>query len=56
LLLTIHLNGVPGFQASVLHLRREFDHGVFDQLAVHYEEGRSRASRRTAFRAARRHP
>jgi transcriptional regulator with XRE-family HTH domain len=37
MLLTIHLSGVPGFQAPVLQLRREFDYGIFDQLAAHFE-------------------
>jgi lambda repressor-like predicted transcriptional regulator len=38
MLLTIHLHGTPGFQAPVLHLRRELDYGIFDQLAKHFED------------------
>lgn len=38
LLLTIHLHGTPGFQAPVLHLHREMDFGIFDQLAKHFED------------------
>jgi hypothetical protein len=38
LLLTIHLYGTPGFQAPQLHIRRERDYGLFDQLAKHFED------------------
>ncbi len=38
LLLTIHTHGTPGFQAPLLHLRREQDYGIFDQLAKHFED------------------
>lgn len=37
MLLTIHTSGTPGFQAPLLHLRRERDYGIFDQLAAHIE-------------------
>lgn len=38
LLVTIHLYGTPGIQAPVLHLRRDRDYGIFDQLARHIED------------------
>ena len=38
MLLTIHLHGTPGFQAPTLHLRRQRDYGIFDQLARHIED------------------
>ena len=38
LLLTIHLHGTPGFQAPVLHLKRDRDYGIFDQLTRHVED------------------
>ena len=38
LLLTIHLAGTPGFQAPLLHLHRERDYGIFDQLTKHVED------------------
>jgi transposase len=38
MLLTIHLYGTPGFQAPLLHLRRQHDYGLFDQLAKHIED------------------
>ena len=38
MLLTIHLRGVPGFQAPTLHVRRQRDYGIFDQLAGHLED------------------
>jgi len=38
MLLTVHLYGTPGFQAPLLHLRRERDYGLFDQLAKHLED------------------
>lgn len=38
MLLTIHLYGTPGFQAPLLHLRRQYDYGLFDQLAKHLED------------------
>jgi lambda repressor-like predicted transcriptional regulator len=38
MLLTIHLYGTPGFQAPLIHLRRERDYGIFDQLATHIED------------------
>ncbi len=38
MLLTIHLYGTPGFQAPLIHLRRERDYGMFDQLAAHIED------------------
>ena len=38
LLLTIHLHGTPGFQAPLLHLRRQHDYGLFDQLAKHIDD------------------
>ncbi len=38
MLVTIHLYGTPGFQAPLLHLHRQRDFGVFDQLAKHLED------------------
>ena len=38
MLLTIHLHGTPGVQAPVLHVRREYDYGIFDQLQTHLEK------------------
>ena len=38
MLLTIHLHGTPGFQAPTLHLRRQRDYGIFDQIARHLED------------------
>lgn len=38
ILLTIHLYGTPGFQAPLLHLRRQHDYGLFDQLTKHVED------------------
>jgi lambda repressor-like predicted transcriptional regulator len=38
MLLTIHLHGTPGFQAPTLHLRRQRDYGIFDQLTGHVED------------------
>jgi transcriptional regulator with XRE-family HTH domain len=38
MLVTIHLYGTPGFQAPLLHIRRERDYGIFDQLAAHIED------------------
>jgi lambda repressor-like predicted transcriptional regulator len=38
MLLTVHLYGTPGFQAPLIHLRRERDYGIFDQLAAHVED------------------
>jgi hypothetical protein len=38
LLLTVHLYGTPGFQAPLIHLRRERDYGLFDQFAKHFED------------------
>ncbi len=37
MLLTVHLYGTPGFQAPLIHLRRERDYGIFDQLVAHVE-------------------
>lgn len=37
LLLTVHLHGTPGFQAPALHLRRQQDYGIFDQITGHLE-------------------
>lgn len=37
MLLTIHLHGIPGFDASALQLQRRRDYGIFDQLAGHFE-------------------
>ncbi len=38
MLLTVRLYGTPGFQAPLIHLRRERDYGIFDQLAAHIED------------------
>ncbi|MBV9001218.1 MAG: hypothetical protein JO304_19335 [Solirubrobacterales bacterium] len=38
MLLTIQLYGTPGFQGPLLHLRRQRDYGLFDQLAKHLED------------------
>lgn len=38
LLLTIHLAATPGLHAPLLHLHRERDYGIFDQLARHVED------------------
>lgn len=38
LLLTIHLYGTPGFQAPLLHLKRDRDYGIYDQLTKHIED------------------
>lgn len=38
ILLTIHLHGTPGFQAPLLHLQREHDYGILDQLAKHIDD------------------
>lgn len=38
MLLTIHLHDTPGLGAPMLHLQRERDYGLFDQLAKHFED------------------
>ncbi len=38
ILLTIHLHATPGFEAPLIHLRRDHDYGLFDQLAKHVED------------------
>ena len=38
LLLTPHLYGRPGYQASMLHLRRVGAGGMFDNYAQHFED------------------
>ncbi len=37
MLLTVHLHGVPGFDAPALALQRRRDYGIFDQLTGHFE-------------------
>lgn len=38
LLLTPHLYGRPGYQASMLHLRRIGSNGIFDNYVQHFDD------------------
>ena len=37
MLLSVHLHGIPGFDAPALALQRRRDYGIFDQLTGHFE-------------------